>query len=120
MAVERERAISVSAVVMSFEHDGLAFNLLDTPGHQDFQRGHLPHADRGRHRGDGARRHQGHRAITYVNKLDREGRDPFGLLDEIEQSLALDVTSASWPIGVGRDFLGPYDLVADGRLLVRA
>ena len=55
--------------------------------------------------------------ITYVSKLDREGRDPFDLLDEIEQSLALDVTSVSWPIGVGRDFLGRYDLVAHARLL---
>jgi peptide chain release factor 3 len=51
--------------------------------------------------------------ITFVNKLDREGRDPFDLLDEIEQSLALDVTPASWPIGMGRDFLGTYDLFAD-------
>jgi peptide chain release factor 3 len=42
--------------------------------------------------------------ITFVNKLDREGRDPFDLLDEIEQALALDVTPASWPIGTGRDF----------------
>jgi peptide chain release factor 3 len=48
--------------------------------------------------------------ITFVNKLDREGREPFDLLDEIEQSLALDVTPASWPIGMGRDFLDTYDL----------
>ena len=47
----------------------------------------------------------------------REGRDPFDLLDEIEQSLALDVTPASWPIGMGRDFLGTYDLFADNLLL---
>jgi peptide chain release factor 3 len=51
-----------------------------------------------------------------VNKLDREARDPFGL-DEIEQTLALDVTPASWPIGMGRDFLGTYDLFADTLLL---
>ena len=55
--------------------------------------------------------------ITFVNKLDREGRDPFDLLDEIEQALALDVTPASWPIGMGRDFLGTYDLFADALLL---
>ena len=55
--------------------------------------------------------------ITFVNKLDREARDPFDLLDEIEQSLALDVTPASWPIGMGRDFLGTYDLFADALLL---
>src|SRR6202040_845697 len=51
--------------------------------------------------------------LTFVNKLDRESRDPFDLLDEIEQALALDVTPASWPIGMGRDFLGTYDLFAD-------
>jgi peptide chain release factor 3 len=55
--------------------------------------------------------------ITFVNKLDREARDAFDLLDEIEQSLALDVTPASWPIGMGRDFLGTYDLFADALLL---
>jgi peptide chain release factor 3 len=54
--------------------------------------------------------------ITFVNKLDRESRDPFVLLDEIEQALALDVTPASWPIGMGRDFLGTYDLFADALL----
>jgi peptide chain release factor 3 len=54
--------------------------------------------------------------ITFVNKADRESRDPFDLLDEIEQSLALDVTPASWPIGMGRDFLGTYDLFADALL----
>ena len=55
--------------------------------------------------------------ITFVNKLDREARDPFDLIDEIEQTLALDVTPASWPIGMGRDFLGTYDLFADALLL---
>jgi peptide subunit release factor RF-3 len=53
--------------------------------------------------------------ITFVNKLDREGRDPFDLLDEVEQALAIDVTPASWPIGMGRDFPGTYDLFADAR-----
>jgi peptide chain release factor 3 len=55
--------------------------------------------------------------ITFVNKLDREARDPFDLLDEIEQSLALDVTPASWPIGMGRDFLRTHNLFADALLL---
>src|SRR5437773_7195344 len=58
-------------------------------------------------------RRQNHLCI----KLYREGRDPFDLIDEIEQSLALDVSSASWPIGMGRDLLGPYDLFADALLL---
>ena len=56
--------------------------------------------------------------ITFVDKRDREaGGDPFDLLDEIEQSLTLDATPASWPIGMGRDFLGTYDLFADALLL---
>ena len=58
--------------------------------------------------------------ITFINKLDRESRDPFDLLDEIEQALALDVTPASWPIGMGRDFLGAYDLFCRRALMVRA
>jgi peptide chain release factor 3 len=105
MAVECTRGIWVSSAVMSL-HEGLAFNLLDTPGHEDlsplgFQRRRLPHPDRGRQRDDGARRRQGHRGadpqtlrglplhdvpiITFVNKLDREGRDPTDLPDEIER-----------------------------------
>jgi peptide chain release factor 3 len=58
--------------------------------------------------------------ITFVNKLDREGRDPFDPLDELEQALAPDVTPASWPIGMGRDFLAIYDLFADALPIVRA
>jgi peptide chain release factor 3 len=57
--------------------------------------------------------------ITFINKLDREGRDPFELLDEIEQTLALDVTPASWPIGMGRNFLGCYDVVGDRLVLMK-
>jgi hypothetical protein len=57
------------------------------------------------------------RSSPFVNKLDREGRDPFDLLDEIERSPALDLTAAARPIGMGRDFLGTYDLFADALLL---
>ncbi len=55
--------------------------------------------------------------INYINKMDRDGQDPFDLLDEIEQKLALDVTPASWPIGMGRDFKGCYDLINDELIL---
>jgi peptide chain release factor 3 len=137
MAVERERGISVSSAVMSFEHEGSP-STCSTRRATGIQREHVLHPDRGRQRGDGARhRLQWHQGgieeqtrevfevcrlrdvpiITFVNKLDREGSDPFDLLDEIEQSLALDVTPASWPIGVGRNFLGTYDLFADALLL---
>ena len=133
MAVERERGISVSSAVMSFEHEGLAFNLLDTPGHQDFSEDTyrtLTAVDSAMMVLDAAKgieeqtrklfevcRLRDVPIITFVNKLDRESRDPFDLLDEIEQALALDVTPASWPIGMGRDFLGTYDLFADALLL---
>jgi peptide chain release factor 3 len=133
MAVERERGISVSSAVMSFEHEGLAYNLLDTPGHQDFSEDTyrtLTAVDSAVMVLDAAKgieeqtrklfevcRLRDVPIISFVNKLDREARDPFDLLDEIEQSLALDVTPASWPIGMGRDFLGTYDLFADALLL---
>ena len=107
---------------MSFEHQGLAFNLLDTPGHQDFSEDTyrtLTAVDSAVMVLDAAKgieeqtrklfevcRLRDVPIITFVNKLDREGRDPFDLLDEIEQLLALDVTPASWLVGIGRDFLG--------------
>jgi peptide chain release factor 3 len=119
-----------------FEHDGLAFNLLDTPGHQDFSEDTyrtLTAVDSAVMVLDAARgieeqtrklfevcRLRDVPIITFVNKLDREARDPFDLIDEIEQTLALDVTPASWPIGMGRDFLGTYDLFARYAAAVRS
>jgi peptide chain release factor 3 len=133
MAIERERGISVSSAVMSFEYQGLAFNLLDTPGHQDFSEDTyrtLSAVDSAVMVLDAAKgieeqtrklfevcRLRNVPIITFINKLDRESRDPFDLLDEIEQSLALDATPASWPVGMGRDFLGTWDLLADALLL---
>src|SRR5207245_7509781 len=121
------------AAVMSSEHESLAFNLLDPPGHQDFSEDTyrtLSAVDSAIMVLDAAKgieeqtkklfevcRLRDVPIITFVNKLDREGRDPFDLLDEIEQTLALDVTPASWPIGMGRDFLGSYDLFHDALLL---
>ncbi len=133
MAIERERGISVSSAVMTFEHQGLTFNLLDTPGHQDFSEDTyrtLTAVDSAVMVLDAAKgieeqtrklfevcRLRDVPIVTFINKLDRESRDPFDLLDEIEQSLALDVTPASWPIGMGRDFLGTYDLFENALLL---
>src|SRR6201990_1710835 len=133
MAIERERGISVSSAVMSFEHEGLAFNLLDTPGHQDFSEDTyrtLTAVDSAVMVLDAARgietqtlklfevcRLRDVPIITFVNKMDREARDPFDLLDEVERKLALDVVPASWPIGMGRDFLGTYNLFNDALLL---
>ncbi|HVC52439.1 MAG TPA: peptide chain release factor 3 [Stellaceae bacterium] len=133
MAIERERGISVSSAVMTFEYAGLTFNLLDTPGHQDFSEDTyrtLTAVDSAVMVLDAARgieeqtrklfevcRLRDVPIITFVNKMDREAREPFDLIDEIEQTLALDATPASWPIGMGRDFLGTYDLVGDSLLL---
>lgn len=134
MKVERERGISVSASVMSFEFDSKAFNLLDTPGHEDFSEDTyrtLTAVDSAVMVIDGAKgietqtrklfevcRMRDIPIITFINKMDREARDPFDLMDEIEKTLALDVTPASWPIGSGRDFLGCYDVIRDRLFLM--
>jgi peptide chain release factor 3 len=134
MKVERERGISVTASAMTFDFDGKTFNLLDTPGHQDFSEDTyrtLTAVDSAVMVLDAAKgieeqtrklfevcRLRNVPIITFVNKLDRESRDPFDLMDEIEQTLALDVTPASWPIGMGKRFLGCYDLFHDHLLLM--
>lgn len=133
MKVEQERGISVASSVMTFENNGKTFNLLDTPGHEDFSEDTyrvLTAVDSAIMVLDSAKgietqtrklfevcRLRDMPIITFINKLDREGQDPFDLLDEIEQSLALDVTPASWPIGMGRDFKGCYDLLNDKLVL---
>ena len=129
MKVERERGISVATSVMTFDFAGCTFNLLDTPGHQDFSEDTyrtLTAVDSAVMVLDAARGIQEQTRklfevcrlrdvpiVTFINKMDREGREPFDLLDEIEQGLALDVTPASWPIGMGRRFKGCYDLFSD-------
>jgi peptide chain release factor 3 len=133
MKVERERGISVASSVMTYEYQGLTFNLLDTPGHEDFSEDTyrtLTAVDSAVMVLDAAKgietqtrklfevcRLRDMPIVTFINKLDRESRDPFELLDEIEQTLQIDVTPASWPIGMGRSFLGCYDLIRD-RLLM--
>jgi peptide chain release factor 3 len=134
MKVERERGISVTASAMTFEYDGRVLNLLDTPGHQDFSEDTyrtLSAVDSAVMVLDAARgiekqtrklfevcRLRDVPIITFVNKLDREGREPFELMQEIEKDLALEVTPASWPIGMGRTFLGCYDLLHDRLALI--
>ncbi len=134
MKVEQERGISVSASAMTFLYDDHIFNLVDTPGHQDFSEDTyrtLTAVDAAIMVIDAAKgieaqtlklfevcRLRDIPIITFINKLDREGRDPFELMDEIEKNLALDVTPASWPIGMGSRFLGCYDLIKDRVLLM--
>jgi len=127
MSIEQDRGISVATSVMTFERDGLIFNLLDTPGHEDFSEDTyrtLTAVDAAVMVLDAAKgieaqtlklfevcRLRDIPIITFINKMDREGRDPLELLDEIEKTLALDVSPAAWPIGQGRDLLGVYDLL---------
>ena len=125
MAIERERGISVSSTVMRFERDGLVFNLLDTPGHEDFSEDTyrtLTAVDSAIMVIDSAKgiesqtrklfevcRLRDIPIVTFINKIDREGRHPFELLDEIESSLALDAAPIVWPVGQGADFYGAFD-----------
>ena len=134
MKVERERGISVASSVMTYDYGGHTFNLLDTPGHEDFSEDTyrtLTAVDSAVMVIDAAKgietqtrklfevcRLRDMPIVTFVNKMDREARDPFDVLDEIEQALALDVTPASWPIGMGKSFLGVYDLINDRLVLM--
>ena len=134
MKIERERGISVVTSVMTFEFENLVFNLLDTPGHEDFSEDTyrtLTAVDSAVMVIDAAKgieartrklfevcRLRDIPIITFINKMDRDSRDTFDLLDEIEKTLALDTTPMTWPVGRGRDFLGTYDIATGGvRLL---
>lgn len=126
MGIERERGISVVTSVMTFEYGGCVFNLLDTPGHEDFSEDTyrtLTAVDSAVMVIDAAKgieartrklfevcRLRDIPIVTFINKMDRETRDPFDLLDEIEKTLALDTAPVTWPIGRGRSFAGTYDL----------
>src|SRR6201985_244428 len=126
MAIERERGISVVTSVMTFEFDGRVFNLLDTPGHEDFSEDTyrtLTAVDSAVMVIDGAKgieprtrklfeicRLRDIPIITFINKMDRETRDPFELIDEIEKTLALDSAPLTWMIGRGRSLAGAYDI----------
>ena len=129
MKMEQDRGISVSASAMSFDFRQYRFNLVDTPGHSDFSEDTyrtLTAVDAAVMVIDGAKgvesqtrklfevcRLRDLPILTFCNKMDREARDTFEIIDEIQESLAIDVAPASWPIGSGRDFLGCYDLLND-------
>ena len=126
MSIERERGISVVTSVMTFEHGGCVFNLLDTPGHEDFSEDTyrtLTAVDSAVMVIDAAKgieartrklfeicRLRDIPIITFVNKMDRESRDAFELLDEVASTLALDTAPATWPVGRAAEFVGTYDL----------
>jgi peptide chain release factor 3 len=129
MKIERERGISVSSSVMMFEHQGLVFNLLDTPGHEDFSEDTyrtLTAADSAIMVLDAAKgiepqtlklfevcRLRDIPITTFINKMDREALDPFALLDEIHSKLAMDTTPMFWPAASGQRFAGMLDLNTD-------
>ena len=125
MAIEKERGISVATSVMQFEHMGRRFNLLDTPGHNDFSEDTyrtLAAADCAVMLVDVAKgvepqtiklfqvcRLRQIPIVTFVNKMDREGKPPLELLDEIEQVLGIPTSPLTWPVGMGREFQGVYE-----------
>ena len=126
MEIEKQRGISVATSVMGFEYAGYKVNILDTPGHKDFaedtyrtltavdsvilvidcvkgveeQTRKLMEVCRMRHTP----------VIVFINKLDREGRDPYDLLEEIDKELSIQTRPLSWPIGMGSEFKGVYNL----------
>ncbi len=124
MEIEKQRGISVATSVMSFEYKGKIVNILDTPGHKDFAEDTyrtLTAVDSVILVVDAAKgveaqtrklmqvcRMRNTPVIIFVNKLDREGRDPFDLLDELEQELSISVRPLSWPINIGSRFKGVY------------
>ncbi|PSR29477.1 MAG: peptide chain release factor 3 [Sulfobacillus thermosulfidooxidans] len=126
MAIEQQRGISVTSTVLQFHYNGYRVNLLDTPGHQDFSEDTyrtLLAADSVVMVIDAAKgvepqtvklfqvassRHIP--VFTFINKLDREGRDPWDLLQEIEQVLGIQTYPMNWPVGMGLDFRGIYDI----------
>jgi len=133
MKIEQARGISVTTSVMTFEYEDCTFNLLDTPGHEDFSDDTyrtLTAVDSAVMVIDAAKgieaqtqklfevcRLRDVPIITFINKMDRETRDPFEILDEINEKLALDTVPMTWPVGQGRDFKGCYDIVRDEMIL---
>ena len=125
MELEKQRGISITSSVMQFEYDGYCINILDTPGHQDFSEDTyrtLMAADSAVMVIDAAKgiepqtrklfkicamRHIP--IFTFINKLDREARSPYDLLEELEKEFGIGTYPMNWPIGCGRDFKGVYD-----------
>lgn len=128
MAMEQARGISITSTVLQFEHEGYLFNLLDTPGHQDFSEDTyrtLTAVDSAVMVLDGAKgiepqtrklfevcRLRQIPILTFVNKLDQPGRDPMELLDEIERVLGIVACPVNWPVGYGRQFQGVADFAS--------
>jgi peptide chain release factor 3 len=129
MEMEKERGISITTSVMQFEHNDCILNLLDTPGHEDFSEDTyrtLTAVDSALMVIDVAKgveertislmevcRLRTTPILTFINKLDREGREPIELLDEVESVLKIKCAPMTWPIGMGKRFKGVYHLYKD-------
>ena len=125
MEIERQRGISVTSSVMQFQHSGFCINILDTPGHQDFSEDTyrtLMAADSAVMVIDAAKGVEAQTRklfkvcamrdipiFTFINKMDREARDPFELCEELEKELGIETYPVNWPIGDGKEFQGVYD-----------
>ncbi len=136
MEIERQRGISISTSVLRFEYAGIQLNLLDTPGHKDFSEDTyrtLVAVDSAVMLIDAAKgvepqtrklfevcRLRGLPIFTFINKLDRPGRDPFELIDELEKVLGIRSCPISWPIGMGPEFKGVFDRARNSLLLFQA
>lgn len=135
MEIERQRGISVATSVMTFEYRDLNINLLDTPGHKDFAEDtyrtltavdsvilvidSVKGVEEQTERLMEVCRMRDTPVIVFINKLDRDGRDPFDLLDELEEKLSIRVRPLSWPIGMGKSFKGVYSLYRHNLVLFR-
>ncbi len=129
MKMEQERGISITTSVMQFPYRDCMMNLLDTPGHEDFSEDTyrtLTAVDSALMVIDSAKgveartiklmevcRMRTTPIITFINKLDRDGREPMELLDEVEDVLQIACAPVTWPLGMGRDFAGVYHLLED-------
>ena len=125
MEIEKQRGISVTSSVMQFQYEGFCINILDTPGHQDFSEDTyrtLMAADSAVMVIDGSKGVEAQTRklfkvcamrhipiFTFINKMDRESKDPFDLLDELERELGIETYACNWPIGSGKEFQGVYD-----------
>jgi peptide chain release factor 3 len=135
MEIERQRGISVASSVMQMEYRDCVINLLDTPGHKDFSEDTyrvLTAVDAALMVIDAANgieaqtlrllevcRAQATPVITFVNKMDREVREPIDLVDEIERTLEIPVVPCTWPVGMGKGFKGVFDLRSDSMRVFR-
>src|SRR3954452_7838915 len=136
MEIEKQRGISVASSVMQMEYRGCVINLLDTPGHQDFSEDTyrvLTAVDAALMVIDAANgveaqtlrllevcRARSTPIITFINKMDREVREPLELLDEIERALGMPAVPFTWPVGMGKRFGGVFDIRANSMRVFRA